>query len=130
MMLLESVAEFGVAYRQDFYRKLDNFFTTINGESLSGRYTEYPIIFARKKRLEGIDWNDEAMGSDITTGEGALLVVVIAALFEDPKVFVKEADLLLKSFISDNFTRSNSIVFGLVVQALINGVTLKDLPSL
>ena len=128
-LLLEAIAEYGKDYRRKFYEKLDSFFTTINGQSLSGRYTEYPVIFARKKRLEGIDWNDETMGSDITTGEGALLVVALAALFQDPKIFAKEADSLLKSFISDNFTRNNSIVFGLVVQTLINGIPLKDMPS-
>ena len=127
-MLLESIAEHGTSYRNEFYKKLDEFFTTINGEPLSGRYTEYPIIYAREKRLEGIEWTDIAMGSDITTGEGAMMVVALAALFKDAKVFAKEADTLLHSFVSDTFTRNNSIIFGLVVHAFINGMSLRDMP--
>jgi len=125
--LLESVADLRKYDRDDFYARLDQLMSTLSGESLSGRYTDGIINDVRKKRLDGLDWGDKDMGTDHTTGDGAVLSVVLAALYSDPVQLARAADDLITPLMADSFIRGNSVVFALTVQALINGVPIDKL---
>jgi len=112
--------------RHDFCTKLDAFLTTLSGESLSGRYTDAIYIKVRQARLDGKDWGRAGTATDETTPDGAALAVVLAALYRDPAELVDVAFDLLSTLIGEDFILHNSIVFGLVVQALINGVPVEE----
>jgi ADP-ribosylglycohydrolase len=126
--LLRSVADTGDFHKADFFRRLDNLFATLDGESLSGHYTDGIVIKLRKQRLNGIEWdNSNSLATDETTADGAVLAVVLAALYSDPKELAAAAESLMRPLLSNDFIRSNSIVFALTVQALINGVHIDNL---
>lgn len=112
--------------RTDFLHRLDALFATLNGESLSGHYTDGIYIKTRKARLDGVAW-ESLDGTDETTGDGAILSVVLAALYSDPEELAAAAESLMVPLLGDQFIRGNSIVFALAVQALINGVPVVDL---
>lgn len=128
-LLLESVVENKGFKSEDFHQRLDQFFKTINGESLSGRYTNGVIRHLRAKRLEGISWNDPTIAVDNTESLGAALSVVLAVTYDDPVKLTQKADLLMQPLVEDGFLRSNQIVYALVLQALIQGVQLEALPE-
>lgn len=109
-----------------FFKQLDELFSTLSGESLGGRYTENLVKQLRLARLDGKSWG-AATATDETTSDGAMLLVVLAALHSDPVALVNSAEALLTPLLGDRFVRQNSIIFGLAVQALINGVSVADL---
>jgi len=126
--LMRSVAEKGKYERADFCRRLDALFGSLSGESLSGRYTDGIVNKLRKQRAKGVAWDNlDHIGTDETTADGAVHAVVLAALYSEPIELVAAADSLLRPLLRDDFIRSNSIVFALTVQALINGVSINDL---
>jgi len=125
--LLASVVEMGSFDRTAFYKRVDTFMAPLNGESLCGHYTDGIIIDVRKKRLDGMSWEDPQMASEQITGDGAVLSVVLAAIYTDPKELAEAANHLMAPLIGDSFIRQNSIVFALTVQALINGTSIEDL---
>jgi ADP-ribosylglycohydrolase len=127
--LIRSTANKGGFDMSDFTERLDAAFETFGGESLTGRYTDSIWIQMRKHRKEdNVSWDDaERMATDETTGDGAMLAVVLAAALQDPVELAVTAEKLMQPMIKDDFIRGNSIVFALTVQALINGVGIDDL---
>ncbi|WP_196221263.1 ADP-ribosylglycohydrolase family protein [Sansalvadorimonas verongulae] len=127
MLLLDSIISEGRFNSADFFRRLDGLFTTLNGESYSGRYTESLYRLLLGKRRDGIAWDNPAMATSQDSADGAELIVLLAALYPEPETFVREADRFLKVFFTDAFTRGNQITYGLVVQGLINGAGVQDI---
>ena len=126
-LLLEAAAASGKdGFKVNFYAKLDSLFATLSGESLSGRYTDQMYIKARQARLDGQEWG-KATATDETTADCAVFTVVLAAMYSDPLELATAANDLLEALIDNRFIVQNSIVFGLSVQALINGVPLLKL---
>ena len=110
----------------DFFSRLDDFLRPLSGESLSGRYTDQMYIKVRKARQEGKRWGADT-ATDETTCDGAVLAVVLAALYEEPLQLLGAAMALLEPLVGDRFIRQNAVVFALAVQQLINGVAVPAL---
>ena len=126
-LLLNAAATSGKdGFKTDFCAKLDSLFATLSGESLSGRYTDQMYIKARKSRLDGHEWG-KGTATDETTADCAIYTVILAAMYSDPLELVTVAKDLLGMLMNDRFIVQNSIIFGLTVQALINGVPLLEI---
>lgn len=125
-LLAQSTAEARRYDRADFLRRLDELLSTLSGESLSGRYTDRIYIEARAARLEGKDWGPATASSE-SVSDGAVLSVVLAAVYADPLELAKAVMDLTEPLMSDMFIRQNSVVFALCVQALINGTPVAEL---
>ena len=69
------------------------------------------------------------MASDSDTSEGAQLVALLALFVADPLELTTVSEELLIKLHRESSIRQNPIVFTLVVQAMINGVSLKQLPT-
>ena len=128
-MLLESLQEKKHLLPADFFQRLDTLYATLNGEPFSGRYTESLHRALLRSRARGIDWEDPEIAPAVDSSDGALLLVPLAASISDPEYFAHEADLLLRVFYRDNFIKGNHIVYGLVIQGLINGITVNEMEN-
>ena len=126
-LLMDSLSENGTFVAEDFFKKLDGLYATLNGEAYSGRYTESLQRELLKKRRNGIRWDSPDMPTAQDVSDGAQLVVLLAALYPSPELFAKEADRLLGVMYGDKFLRGSQIAYGLVINGLINGVALDDL---
>ena len=127
-LLLESLHEKKQLVGDDFFQRLDTLYATLSGEPFSGRYTDSLHRILLKYRARGIGWdNMHSFVPTNDTSDGALLLVPLAATISDPELFAHEADQLLQVFYRDHFVRGNHIVYGLVIQALINGITVDEL---
>ncbi|MBO9494079.1 ADP-ribosylglycohydrolase family protein [Thalassotalea sp. G20_0] len=127
-LLLESLQEKKQLVNDDFFQRLDTLYATLSGEPFSGRYTDSLHRILLKYRARGIGWdNMHSFVPTNDTSDGALLLVPLAATISDPELFAREADQLLRVFYRDDFVRGNHIVYGLVIQALINGITVDEL---
>ncbi len=126
-LLLQSLVEKEGLNTGDFFHRLDAFFTTLNGESYNGRYTESLIRVLWQKRRDGLAWDNPAMGTGQDVSDGAQYSVLLAALYSEPQDLVEQGDKLLRVFFSEPSARGNQLVFALVVQALINGIAVDDL---
>ena len=126
-LLLESLSEKKHLVSADFFQRLDSLYATLNGEPFSGRYTESLHRALLQSRARGIDWDDPEIVPAVDSSDGALLLVPLAATISDPEYFAREADQLLRVFYRDHFIRGNHIVYGLVIQGLINGIAVDEL---
>lgn len=125
-MLMQSIASKRKLDVDDFCSRLDDFIKQLSGESLSGRYTDGMWIQIRAARMEGKTWGDETATTE-TTSDGAMLCVILAALYTNPVELAVQALKLLKPIFKDYFITKNSVMFALTVQALINGVQIPEL---
>ena len=126
-LLLESLVEknhFDVAV---FGHALDELLSELNGEALSGRYSEGVVREIRQKRQQGIAWDSPDLPGNADTSLGAQLCVILAVLYRDPLSLVDAADRLLQVFYRDRFLRGCQLVYALTVQALVQGTTLEQL---
>ena len=128
-LLLESLASNRGFSLEDFLARLDDFFTTLSGEPFSGRYTDSMMVDLIQHRRSGHGWNELAVASDSDTSEGAQLVALLALFIADPLELATVSEELLIKLYREPFIRQNSIVFALVVQAMVNDVSLKQLPA-
>ncbi|MGI9273270.1 MAG: ADP-ribosylglycohydrolase family protein, partial [Endozoicomonas sp.] len=128
-LLLESVTSTGRYQGKDFHQRLDQFFQTLNGESLSGRFTESIIKSLWDSRRQGISWDDPAIATGSDTSDGAQLGVILALTYDDPEQLAEVMDTMMAPFFRDDFIRANQLVYALVLQALVKGVQLEDLPG-
>ena len=126
-LLLQSLHENGRLVPTDFFHRLDALYATLNGEPFSGRYTESTHRALLQSRARGIAWDDPDIAPAEDSSDGALLLVPLAAMIADPEQFAREAERLLRTFYRDDFIRGNHIVYGLVIQGLINGLTVDQL---
>ncbi|WP_062267536.1 ADP-ribosylglycohydrolase family protein [Endozoicomonas arenosclerae] len=126
-LLLESVAAQGRYDENDFHRRLDEFFKTLNGESYSGRYTESIIKSLWASRQKGVAWNDPAMATASDTSDGAQLAIILALIYEDAETLAIEADRLMKPLFKNDFIRQNQVVYAMTLQALIKGIQLPEM---
>ncbi len=125
--LLTSITEQRRFSPEDFWPRLDKLFSSLSGESYSGRYTESLMKILLKKRRDGLGWDSPGMATGQDTSDGAQLSVLLAATYQEPVVLARETDRLLKVMFNDHSTRGNQIVYALVVQGLINGIAVQDL---
>ena len=128
-LLLESLASNGGFSLVDFLARLDDFFTTLSGESFSGRYTDSLMVDLIQHRRSGHHWDDPAVASNTDTSEGAQLVALLALFITDPLALATASESLLSKLYREPFIRQNSTVFALVVQALVNDTPLEQLPA-
>ena len=126
-LLLESLHENGRLVPTDFFQRLDSLYATLSGEPFSGRYTESTHRALLQNRARGIAWDDPEIAPAEDSSDGALLLVPLAAMIADPEQFAREAEQLLRTFYRDDFIRGNHIVYGLVIQGLINGITVDQM---
>ena len=126
-LLMDSLSESGTFGLCNFFQKLDSLYATLNGKAYSGRYTESLQRELLKKRRSGIRWDSPDMPTAQDVSDGAQLVVLLAALYQSPEDFAKQADSLLSIMYGDKFLRGSQIAYGLVVNGLINGVTVDGL---
>ncbi len=127
LLLMESIASQGYYDSVDFFNRLDQLLKTLNGEALSGRYTDGIIRELWQKRNSGISWDNPSIATSADTSLGAQLCVILAAQYADSLSLVKAVDKLLRVLYQDHFIRANQLVYALAVQALINGIKINDL---
>jgi len=129
IMLLESIAERGGYDQDDYTARIDEFFKTINGDRLSGRYTDHAIRDTYRNRVkQGLSWDDANVGSpNADTSDAAQRVVILAALLGDPVELAKEAYRNIMLTYGDQFVVSEAIVYAITVSAFIHEVPLADL---
>ena len=126
-LLLESIVEQQCLDTAAFGCRLDELLSELNGEALSGRYSEGIVRDIWQKRQQGITWNALELPSDADTSLGAQLCAVLALLYDDPRSLAEAADRLLQVFYRDRYLRACQLVYALTVQALIQGTTLVEL---
>ncbi len=128
IMLLESVAK-NTGYKHDDYTdRIDEFFMSIDGTSLSGRYTDWAVRDMYKNRVEdGMSWDDPNIGSLAATSEGASRSVILAALYNDPILATLEMYKNIRLTYRDDFIVGQQLVFGMVVNGLIEGFQLEEI---
>lgn len=122
-LLLESLAEHDGYQQADFVRRLDELFATLNGESLSGRYTDRAVCDTWKNRRSGSAWG--AAGSSTDTAEAAIWGVALAANGDcDMRALAIEADRVVKLTHANQYIAGYSVAYILSAAALMNGVDL------
>ncbi|WP_257283635.1 ADP-ribosylglycohydrolase family protein [Endozoicomonas sp. SESOKO1] len=129
VLLLESLASCDGFVLTDFLERLDDFFAPLSGESFSGRYTDELMVDLIRVRRTGLHWGDPRIASCCDTTEGAQFVALLALAIDDPVALTDAAEKLLQTFYREPFIRQNTLVFALVVQAMVNGIPLTELPA-
>ncbi len=126
--LLESVVDKGTYDQGDFTSRLDELFSTLDGTSYSGRFTDEAVRKTWKHRKEGRGWDHPEVGSDAVTSEAAQMNVILAALYSgDATRLANESYRNTKLFYHNEFAITNSVSYALVVGGLINGVPLEQI---
>jgi ADP-ribosylglycohydrolase len=128
VLLLESVAECGGYNEDDYTRRLDDLFATLDGTPFSGGYTDSAMRYVWKARHLGIDWSEA--GSFQDTSEAAIRTPVLAGRYAKNLELAKEKLVAnIKLTHRDVINAGDSTAFGLTVCALINGVPLGKVTS-
>jgi ADP-ribosylglycohydrolase len=126
VMLLESLAERGAYFENDFTSRVDELLETLDGTPSSGRYTDEAMRDVWHDRVEdGLSW--EEAGSFADTGEAAFRTVALAARYAGD--FAMAAKHMLSNVLVthvDPFVAGRSLAYGMHVRALINGASLAD----
>jgi ADP-ribosyl-[dinitrogen reductase] hydrolase len=124
-LLLESVAARNGYAETDFTLRLDGLLATLDGTPQSGRYTDHAMRDVWQARHEGRSWADA--GSFADTAEAAMRTPILAVRFQN------DFALALKQLIAnitlthrDSFIVGQSTAFGLIIWALVNGVSLAE----
>ncbi|MEG1500603.1 MAG: ADP-ribosylglycohydrolase family protein [Clostridiales bacterium] len=99
----------------------------------SGRYTNREVrenfdIWYNNGQKNGKWWEDP-ITSVTSTSDGAQMGVVLAALYRDPVELFNKAYEMLRMWYSDPAFISQALDYLLVLQAIINGVALKDMKN-
>ncbi len=125
-LLLESVSEHGEYREPDFTDRLDSLLKTLDGTPQGGRYTDQAmrdVWNARQKK--GLDWSEAGSFGD--TAEAAIRTPVLSARY------YRDVESLIESLRSnillthrDPFIAGQSLAFGLIIGALIDGYHLGD----
>jgi hypothetical protein len=124
------------APKQDIYITRPGTAGTYTGEPggimcWSGRYTDRAIreifdYWYNDGKKDGEWWSDSHDVSNTSTSDAAQMGVIIATLYEDPKeMFYKGYDLA-RMWYSDPAFVTQSVIYMLVVNAVINEVPLED----
>jgi len=128
IMLMESVAENARYDQDDYTARIDEIFKTINGTPYSGRYTDWAIRDTYRNRVkEKMRWDDPTIGSLAPTSEGAQRAVILAARYDNPVQAAQEMYRCIRLTYRDDFVVGQQTAFGIVVNALIEGVQLTDM---
>jgi ADP-ribosyl-[dinitrogen reductase] hydrolase len=124
--LLESVAAHEKYVQSDFTNRLDTLLSTLDGTPSGGRYTDAAMRHVWRARRAGLDWSEA--GSYVDTAEAALRTPVLAARYHG------DFKLLLQHMLSnvllthrDPFIAGQSVAFGLIVAASIEGHPLSEM---
>lgn len=128
ILLLESVAERGTYAEDDFTSRLDIFLETLDGTSMSGRFSDWAVRDIYTLRKSGIDWSK--VGSAADTAEAAIRATVLAALFySDPERLARECYRNILLTHKDPYIAEQSLSFALTVAAFINGTPLPEIKN-
>jgi ADP-ribosylglycohydrolase len=128
IMLLESVAECGAYDEADFTRRFDELLATLDGTPEGGRFTDWAIRDVWQTRHAGRDWSQVDSLAD--TPDAAIRSPILAARYaDDMALAVDNIHANVKLTHRDPFIISQSIAFGLIVRALVNGVPLSEVSS-
>jgi ADP-ribosyl-[dinitrogen reductase] hydrolase len=124
-LLLESVSTRRGYDKADFTRRLDDLLATLDGSPRGGRYTDIAMRDIWHARRAGLDWAEA--GSFADTAEAATRMPVLAARYsKDLGLFFEHAMSNVQLTHRDPFIVGRSVAFGLIVLALINAISLKD----
>ena len=125
-ILLESMAEKSGYDEAEFTRRLDELFTTLDGESLSGRFTDRAVKDTWKNRQAGIAWGEAGSATD--TAEAAIWCVSLAAnATDDMRELAIQAGEAIKLTHSNPYIAGYSLAYVLGAAALMNGVGLDQI---
>jgi ADP-ribosylglycohydrolase len=123
--LLESLAALGNYDESDFCLRLDALLATLDGTPEGGRYTDAAMRDVWRARQAGRQWDQT--GSFTDTAEAAIRLSVLAARYHyDFKKLIEycRSNALLTH--RDPYIAGQSVAFGLIVAALINGDSLDN----
>lgn len=126
VMLLESLAERGAYFQNDFTSRVDELLEALDGTPEGGRYTDEAMRDVWQDRVEdGLTW--EEAGSFADTGEAAFRSVVLAGRYAHD--FTMAAKHMLENILLTHvspFPAGRSLAYGMHVWALIGGASLAD----
>lgn len=97
----------------------------------SGRYTDKAVrenfdVWYNDGQKNGKWWENDQV-SRTSTSEGAQWLTVLAGLYRLPQDFFYAAKTLLEMWYTEKAFNSLAIVYGMTIQAIINGISLDDL---
>jgi ADP-ribosylglycohydrolase len=125
IMLLESVATCGRYDESDFTRRFDDLLATLDGTPEGGRYTDWAIRDVWHTRHLGRDWSQVDSLAD--TPDAAIRSPVLAARYaNDFEAVVRHILSNVRLTHRDPFIVGQSTAFGLIVNALVNGIPLSE----
>ena len=126
IMLMESVAEKGTYDENDYTVRFDEFLKTIDGASLSGRFTDRAIVDTWHNRKAGIPWSDA--GSMTDTPEAAVRAVVLAARSSgDPVALAVEGERNIHLTHKNPYITGLSLTYAMGTAAFIDGIPLSGI---
>ena len=126
IMLMESVAEKGTYDENDYTVRFDEFLKTIDGTSLSGRFTDRAIVDTWHNRKAGIPWSDA--GSMTDTPEAAVRAVVLAARSSgDPVALAVEGERNIHLTHKNPYITGLSLTYAMGTAAFIDGIPLSGI---
>ena len=128
IMLLESVVACNGYDEADFTRRFDDLLATLDGSPEGGRFTDWAVRDLWQTRNAGRDWSQVDSLAD--TPDAAIRSPILAARYaDDLALAVQNIHTNVKLTHRDPFIIGQSIAFGLVVRALINGVSFSEVSS-
>jgi ADP-ribosyl-[dinitrogen reductase] hydrolase len=125
-LLLESVAANDGYDEADYCERLDRLLATLDGNAMSGRFTDWAVRDAWSNRRAGKAWSEA--GGKADTSEAASRATIIAAAYSgDLPELTHHLHTNIRLTHRDQYIAGHSFTFAVVVAALVEGVEIDDI---
>ncbi len=128
IMLLKSVAECGRYDQENFTHRLDELLATLDGTSMSGRFTNWFLRDVWEQRNNGVPWRE--CGGHCDNHEAASHGTVLAAfLAGNTEKLLETANRMVRITHRDMSVVGQSLAFILTTASFVEGVSIDDIST-